>query len=166
MTDLTYLQAYPPDIQARVRELLAQNKLGDYLNQRYPGHHEVQTDKALYQYTMAIKQEYLRKAPPIDKVRYDAKLDVLHQALGLHTALSRNHGGRLQAVKEIRIGSVFKQAAPEFLNMIVVHELAHVREIQHNKAFYQLCQHMLPDYHQLEFDFRLFLTWRDWRGEV
>ena len=42
--------------------------------------------------------------------------------------------------------------------MIVVHELAHLREKDHNKAFYQLCEHMEPGYHQLEFDLRLYLT--------
>jgi len=45
--------------------------------------------------------------------------------------------------------------------MIVVHELAHLKETEHNKAFYQLCEYMLPDYHQREFDLRLYLTWRD-----
>ena len=34
-------------------------------------------------------------------------------------------------------------------------------KLDHNKAFYQLCQYMLPDYHQLEFDLRVYLTWRD-----
>ena len=36
--------------------------------------------------------------------------------------------------------------------------LAHLKEPQHDKAFYALCQHMEPDYHQLEFDLRLWLT--------
>ena len=31
-------------------------------------------------------------------------------------------------------------------------------EKEHHKAFYQLCQHMESDYHQLELDLRLFLT--------
>ena len=42
--------------------------------------------------------------------------------------------------------------------MIVVHELAHLKEREHGKAFYALCLHMEPDYHQLEFDLRLWLT--------
>jgi hypothetical protein len=42
--------------------------------------------------------------------------------------------------------------------MITVHELAHLKEKQHDKAFYQLCCHMEPRYHQLEFDTRLWLT--------
>ena len=45
--------------------------------------------------------------------------------------------------------------------MIVVHELAHLKESDHNKAFYRLCVAMLPAYHQLEFDLRVYLTWCD-----
>ncbi|MCL8395062.1 M48 metallopeptidase family protein, partial [Pseudomonas aeruginosa] len=77
---------------------------------------------------------------------------------GTHTAISRVHGNRLKASREIRIAAVFRQAPAAFLRMIVVQELAHLKEADHNKAFYQLCQHMEPDYLQLEFDTRLYLT--------
>ncbi|OGS94434.1 MAG: hypothetical protein A3H31_01715 [Gallionellales bacterium RIFCSPLOWO2_02_FULL_57_47] len=50
------------------------------------------------------------------------------------------------------------------MRMIVVHELSHIREREHNKAFYQLCLHMEPDYHQLEFDLRAYLTYLDMTG--
>jgi predicted metal-dependent hydrolase len=136
-------------------------RLGEYLHKRYPQRHPVQSDKALYAYVMELKQQYLRNAPGIDKVLYDSKLDVVRNALGLHTAVSRVQGGKLKAKKEIRVAALFREAAPEFLQMIVVHELAHLREFDHNKAFYQLCEHMLPGYHQLEFDLRLYLTWRE-----
>ena len=56
------------------------------------------------------------------------------------------------------IASIFRDAPGEFLKMIVVHELAHLKEKEHNKAFYQLCEYMEPAYGQLEFDTRLFLT--------
>jgi len=52
---------------------------------------------------------------------------------------------------------VFKKAPEAFLNMIVVHELAHLKEKEHNKAFYRLCLNMLSNYHQLELDMRLYL---------
>ncbi|HAB92673.1 MAG TPA: metal-dependent hydrolase, partial [Pseudomonas sp.] len=65
-----------------------------------------------------------------------------------------------------RIASLFRDTPPQFLQMIVVHELAHLREKDHNKAFYQLCQHMLPDYHQYEFDLRIYLTWRDTQNKA
>lgn len=161
MTVLKYLQAYPASLQAQVQQLIAEDRLGDYLQQRYPGRHPIQSDKALYGYALDLKQRYLRNAPAIDKVLFDNRLDLTHRALGLHTAVSRVQGGKLKAKKEIRIASLFKDAAPQFLEMIVVHELAHFKESDHNKAFYQLCEHMLPGYHQLEFDLRVYLTWRD-----
>ncbi|KAB0733432.1 M48 family metallopeptidase, partial [Pseudomonas aeruginosa] len=125
MIPLKYLQAYPASLQDQVRQLIAENRLGEYLERRYPGRHDVQSDKALYAYTMNLKQEHLRNAPGLDKVLYDNKLDVVQRALGLHTAISRVQGGKLKAKKEIRVASLFKDAAPEFLRMIVVHELAH-----------------------------------------
>ncbi|QEY73984.1 YgjP-like metallopeptidase domain-containing protein [Pseudomonas denitrificans (nom. rej.)] len=161
MQPLRYLQAYPPQLQDQVRQLIEQDRLGEYLERRYPGRHGVQSDKALYGYAMDLKQQYMRTAPAVDKVLYDNKLDVVQRALGLNTAISRVQGGKLKAKKEIRVASLFKDAAPEFLQMIVVHELAHLKERDHSKAFYQLCEHMLPGYHQLEFDLRVYLTWRD-----
>ncbi|MED5607633.1 MULTISPECIES: M48 family metallopeptidase [Pseudomonas] len=161
MQPLRYLQAYPQQLQDQVRQLIAEDRLGEYLQRRYPARHEVQSDKALYAYAMQLKQEHMRNAPAVDKVLYDSKLDVVQRALGLNTAISRVQGGKLKAKKEIRVASLFKDAAPEFLKMILVHELAHLRERDHNKAFYQLCEYMLPGYHQLEFDLRVYLTWRE-----
>lgn len=77
---LKYLQAYPASLQEQVRQLIAENRLGEYLKRRYPGRHDVQSDKALYAYTMNLKQEHLRNAPGLDKVLYDNKLDVVQRA--------------------------------------------------------------------------------------
>lgn len=161
MTPLKYLQGYPASLQEQVRQMIAGERLGDYLAQRYGDRHAVQSDKALYAYVMALKQEHLKNAPAIDKVLFDNRLDLTHRALGLHTTISRVQGGKLKAKKEIRVASLFREAAPQFLQMIVVHELAHLKESDHNKAFYKLCEYMLPDYAQLEFDLRLYLSWRD-----
>ncbi len=166
MTPLKYLQAYPAALQDQVRQLIERDQLGDYLLKRYPDRHGIQSDKALYSYTLGLKQEHLRNAPAIDKVLFDNRLDLTHRALGLHTAISRVQGGKLKAKKEIRIASLFKDAAPQFLKMIVVHELAHLKESDHNKAFYQLCEYMQPGYHQLEFDLRVYLTYRDLPGRT
>jgi predicted metal-dependent hydrolase len=161
MSAFKYLQGYPASLQEQVRQLLATDRLGDYLQRRYAERHQVLSDKALYSYTNELKQRHLRNAPGLDKVLYDSKLDVMKNALGMHTAISRVHGGKLKAKKEIRVAALFKDAPAAFLHTIVVHELAHFREFDHNKAFYQLCEHMLPGYHQLEFDLRVYLVWRD-----
>ncbi len=73
-------------------------------------------------------------------------------------------GSKLQSKREIRVATLFRQVPQEFLRMIVVHELAHLRQRDHDKAFYQLCLHMEPQYHQYEFDLRAYLTYRDAAG--
>ena len=158
---LKYLQHYPLDLQDKICQLQAQNSLGDYITQRYPQSHTIQTDKVLYEYCNEIKQEFLRNTQLLDKVIYDNRLSIEHHALGLNTAISRVQGGKLKAKKEIRISSFFKETPAEFLRMIVVHELAHLKQRNHDKAFYQLCQYMEPAYHQLEFDCRVYLTWKN-----
>lgn len=158
MSLLKYLTGYPDDVKAQVRQLIAQNRLGEMLRRKYPGAHDVRTDKALYDYAFEIKNRFLRKAEPLAKVVFDNNLQVIRNALGTHSTVPRVQGGKIKSKREIRIASLFRDAPPEFLKMIVVHELAHLKEREHDRAFYQLCAHMEPDYHQLEFDLRLYLT--------
>jgi predicted metal-dependent hydrolase len=164
MSNLKYLSAYPAHVLSQVTRLIDENRLADHLRQRYPHAHDVRTDKALYAYVQDLKDDYLRNAAPVAKVAYDSKIGIVQNALGLHTAVSRVQGGRLKAKHEIRIGSVFRDAPPDFLRMIAVHELAHLKEKEHDKAFYKLCCWMMPDYHQREFDVRLYLTQLDLGG--
>jgi predicted metal-dependent hydrolase len=143
--------------------MIDSDRLGEYLQRRYP---TAMTCKATRRCTAMPRdlRQHLRSAPGLDKVLFDSRLDLTHRALGLNT---RSGAGRqAQGQEEIRIASLFKEAAPQFLRMIVVHELAHLRERDHNKAFYQLCQHMEPDYHQLEFDLRVYLTYRELPGNL
>ncbi|WP_428313302.1 M48 metallopeptidase family protein [Hydrocarboniphaga sp.] len=165
MSVLRYFNAYPAATQAQVRELIENGRLDDYLQRRYPQRHDIRSDRALYDYTIELKQQYLRSSAALHKVVYQNKMDVLRNVLGLHTTISRVQGGRLKSKQEIRIASLFKEAPPEFLEMVVVHELAHLKESDHNKSFYQLCCHMLPDYHQVEFDLRLYLAQQELLGD-
>lgn len=161
---LTYLQGYPESLLAQVRQLIADDRLGAVLAKRYPGRHTVNSDKALWDYAQEIKNRSLRNAPSLNKVIWDNKIHVINNALGLHSAVSRIQGNKLKARAEIRVATMFRDTPEPLLRMIVVHELAHLKEKNHDKAFYQLCCHIEPDYHQLEFDARLWLTWREGQG--
>ena len=169
---MKYLSGYPEPVLAQVRQLLAQNRLGELLRSRSPTRHEIRSDKALFDYVQGLKAEYLRSAEPLNKVCFDSKLHVIQHALGTHTSVSRVQGTKLKAKREIRVATLFRDVPPEFLKMIAVHELAHLKEKAHDKAFYQLCTHMEPNYHQYEFDLRLYLTQvevagkLDWAGAV
>ncbi len=161
MEPFKYLAGYPPHVLVKVRALIDAGRLGTVLTDKYGELHAVRNDRQLYEYVQELKDRYLRKSAPLGKVIYDSKLQVMKHALGTHTTISRVHGGNLKASREIRIATVFRDAPADFLKMIVVHELAHMKEAQHDKAFYRLCTHMEAHYHQLEFDLRLYLTHLD-----
>ena len=163
---LTYIQGYSENVTLQVQELIKKNKLGPYLLARYPQCHDLTTDKSLYRYVQQLKKQYIRQSVPITKIIFDDKIHAVKNALGTHTFVSRQQGAKLKAKNEIRIAKVFKRVPVEFLRMIVVHELAHVKEKDHNKAFYKLCQYMEPDYFQLELDLRLYLTLLDMKDDI
>jgi predicted metal-dependent hydrolase len=156
-----YLGGYPAAWVESVAEMIAAGRVAAWLAQRHPDPHEVRTDAALYDYTLELKQRRMRQSPPIARVAYDPKLRVLAHALGTHTAVSRVQGGKLKAKREIRVASLFREAPADMLHMIVAHELAHLREPEHDKAFYSLCEHLAPGYHALEFATRVWLLHRD-----
>lgn len=166
MTQLKYLSGYPTETLSQVQQIISEGRLSDVLRHRYPRIHDIRTDNALYQYTQSIKSEYMGKTQPLNRVCYDSKIKVIQHALGQHHYISRIQGAKLKTVNEIKIASVFRNAPEAFLKMIVVHELAHFKEKEHNKAFYQLCRHMEPNYHQYEFDLRLYLTQLDLFGDI
>jgi len=162
---LPLLRAYSDALQSQVQALIAQGRLADWLLKRYPQAHGIRTDGALYNYVTALKNEFMRNADAVSKVAFDSKIHVIQNALGLHSTISRVQGSKLKSKREIKLASVFKDAPPAFLRMITVHELAHLRVRDHDRAFYQLCEHMEPTYHQLEFDLRVYLTHLELTGE-
>lgn len=156
-----YLNGYPEEAKARAHALRSEGVLEKRLMSRYSETHAIANSAALYRYAQDIKRKHLRSSPPLAKVRYDDRISTLHQALGLHTYAVRVQGNKLKAQNEIRIASIFKQLPGEFLRMVVVHELAHLRHKEHDKAFYRLCEHMEPDYLRFELDLRLLLFARE-----
>ena len=151
------LGAYPQETQDQAHALRESGELATILLKRYPDQHTITDNAALYRYVMDLKRSYMKQSPPLSKIRYNDKLSTLKQALGTHTYVTRIQGRKLKTKNELRVSSLFKVLPPEFLRMIAVHELAHLRHKDHDKGFYQLCNYMEPDYHRYEFDLRLWL---------
>lgn len=166
MKTLKYLNSYDAKLQAQIQMLIEQDKLGDYLLSHYKDTHNYTSDKSLYTYVMEVKNEHMKSSSPVAKVMYDTKIRDVSAALGTHTFVSRVQGAKLKAKHEIRISHVFKNMPEAFLKMIVTHELAHLKVKEHNKAFYKLCTYIEPDYHQFEFDLRVYLTYKDLFGAL
>lgn len=165
MTALKYLAGYSEELQSRVQQMIDKETLGEFLQIKHPEKHHVRNDGALRDYVHDLKSRYMKKSSPLSKVIFDSKIHVINGALGTHTYAPRQQGAKVKSKNEIRIAAVFKDAPEGLLRMIVVHELAHLKEKEHNKAFYKLCEHMLPDYHQREFEMRLYLTHLDIVGK-
>jgi len=163
---MKYLEGYQPAVQQQVEALLDSHKSEAFFRKRYPQVHELTQPKKLYDYAMEIKSRYMRSSSPISKVVFDDKIHVVNHALGLHTYVSRVQGKKLKAKHEVRVSALFRKVPLPFLRMILVHELAHLKEKEHNKAFYNLCCYMEPDYHQLEFELRFYLCHRDRFGDI
>ena len=161
-----YLTSYPPELISQVESLIKNNRLSAYLLDRYPQPHKIANDNDLRDYVISLKNQHMKKSQPLSKIKYDNKIHVVNNALGLHSYVARIQGGKLKTKNELRVSSVFKNTPEDFLNMIVVHELAHLKEKEHNKAFYRLCNHMLVNYHQLEFDMRLYLIQLEINGSL
>lgn len=157
---MKYINHYPENLQQQVKQLIDSNKLDKYILSKYPKSHNIKSDKALYNHVIELKNLYFKKFQ-LSKITYDSKINVIDNALGVHRFISRVQGNKLKAKNEIKIASIFKNTPQEFLDMIVVHELAHLKEKEHNKAFYKLCTFMLEDYHQIEFDLRVYLLYLD-----
>lgn len=155
---MKYLSAYSETLRASIQALIDEDRLAEVIVSRYPKVHSFNNDKQLREYVLALKNRFLKKSNPLTEIKYNASIHVIDHALGMHRVHTRAHGGKLKTKSDIQISTIFKRVPEPFLNMIVVHELAHLKEKEHNKAFYQLCEHMLPNYHQLEFDTRVYLT--------
>jgi predicted metal-dependent hydrolase len=166
MSGLKYLSSYSPELVAKAEQLIATGRLGDLLLSKHPAPHNVRSDSTLYEYTMEIKNLSMSKSFRLNRVAYDTKLKVIEHALGQHHYITRIHGSKTKAINEIKIASLFREGPEAFLKMIVVHELAHFKEKEHNKSFYQFCCYMEPHYHQYEFDLRLYLTYLDLYGPL
>ncbi|MFY8349809.1 M48 family metallopeptidase [Pseudoalteromonas sp. SSM20] len=161
---MNYFSAYPEQIKAQVEALINSGKLARYFEKKYPIAHQFKSEKALYDFATGLKQHYLKNAPKLNSVKYEKQKDLVLNALGTHTFKRHAHGKKLKAQHHIAIANQLKYAPEEILKTLVVHELAHFKEKDHNKSFYNLCCHMQPDYFQGELDLRLFMVLCD-RGE-
>ncbi len=70
---LRYIQGYPENIVSQVEQLITSNRLVNWFESRYPENHTIKSEKALFEYTMAIKNRYMKKTAPLSKVSTTTK---------------------------------------------------------------------------------------------
>lgn len=75
---------------------------------------------------------------------FSAKLGVKTTQLFLSNAKTR--WGSCNSKREIRLNWRLIQAPPALINYVVCHELAHLKEMNHSKKFWQVVEALFPDY--------------------
>lgn len=83
---------------------------------------------------------------------YAPMLGVQWRALKLSQANTR--WGSASSNGTIRLHWRLMQMPPEVLDYVVVHELAHLREMNHSARFWALVEQILPDYRQRQFQLK------------
>ncbi|MGB0733309.1 MAG: YgjP-like metallopeptidase domain-containing protein [Pontibacterium sp.] len=166
MSHLRYIAHYPTQVKAQVTELLTTERLGDWLKQRHGTPHNFRANHQLFELGQTLKNQFLRKAPPLHHIAYSDKVLRSHDALGVNVKKTRSHGKKQPIRREILVDTLFKGLSEPLLRMILAHEIAHIKEQEHNKSFYSLCCHIEPQYHQLELELRLILVYRDYYNSL
>ena len=95
---------------------------------------------------------------------------------GLRAALALGSGVRRWWIEVVDLRSYIFSGSSRVPRQLARHihvrqvhaqiELAHIKEKEHDKDFYKLCTYMEPQYHQYEFDLRVYLTHMDVAGKL
>lgn len=159
--EFKYLRGYSDNIIMSVKKLVDTDKLGLYLKNKYKNVNNCKKDKELYNLAKEIKDKYMKKQKLPEKIFYDNKIELSNQALGLHSYIPVKHGKKYKMKNEIKISSRFKNLPYEFMENVLIHELCHLKEKNHNKAFYNLCRNIDDRYFEKDLDIRIYLTYVD-----
>jgi hypothetical protein len=101
------------------------------------------TDEELSQMTLKAKLII----PP--RVEYYAKLmDVSYNKVSVRTVKTR--WGSCSSSKNLSFNSLLVLTPPEVMDSVIVHELCHLKEMNHSKRFYNEIYKVMPDYDKYE----------------
>ena len=120
---------------------LAQLEDGDVLSLSLPAPHDPAKVRA------SLVKWYRRQAQHYFHTRvqhFSAQLAVETPRVFLSNA--RRHWGSCNVKREVRLSWRLMQAAPHVVDYVVVHELAHLKEMNHSARFWRLVERLCPEY--------------------
>jgi predicted metal-dependent hydrolase len=90
---------------------------------------------------------------------FQRRTSLLVQKLGLHTppiylSNAQSRWGSCNSKGEIRLNWRLIQAPPHIIRYVIVHELAHLKEMNHSSRFWAIVASLDPDYKQAETDLK------------
>ena len=158
MSTYPLLAGYPDEPVAQAQAGIADGTALAWIAERYPERHKISSNQELFAYAQELKMRHFKNAPQLSKVQFDKNPRSAHKALGQHDKDLNASDKRLVKSREVRISGLFRAAPAAFLRLMVVHELAHQKYAEHDHDFYRMCSHIEPDYDEVEFDLRVYLS--------
>ena len=106
---------------------------------------------------------YKKQALETFKTRID-ELVGLHRSFGFKpTALSvrqmKSRWGSCSRHGRITLNSELVKLDPKYTEYVILHELCHLKEMNHGKGFYDFLGKVCPDYRSLRLELRQFRLW-------
>lgn len=98
-----------------------------------------------------VTQWYKKAALP----DFSRRLELFATKLGeplprLMLSSAKTRWGSCNSKREIRINWRLIQAPPPLINYVICHELAHLKEMNHSPRFWQVVEHLYPEYRAAE----------------
>lgn len=114
---------------------------GDLLALSMPAPHERGTVRA------AVVKWYRRHA----QTHFGRRVEHYSQQLGIETprvflSNAQTRWGSCSASRQVRLNWRLMQAAPDVVDYVIAHELAHLREMNHSIRFWRIVRRLCPDY--------------------
>ncbi len=76
--------------------------------------------------------------------------DVFHVPAKFHIRKMKARWGSCSSQGELCFNSLLMQKDEALIDLVIIHELCHLRHFNHNSAFYKLLDHVLPDWKERE----------------
>lgn len=98
-----------------------------------------------------LAQKALNELPPIAH-KYAAKLGVRINRITIK--LQKTRWGSCSSLSNLNFNLLIMLLEPRLQEAVVLHEVCHMLEMNHSKAFYQLCESQMSDYRQRDAEIR------------
>lgn len=105
------------------------------------------TNENIIPYTDEEIASFIKLAKEIipERVKYFAeKVGVEYNSITIRNAKTR--WGSCSSKRNLNFSCLLTQMPPEILDSVVVHELCHIKEMNHSKRFYAEIYKVMPDY--------------------
>jgi len=140
-------------------EVFAEDSSFYYLNKTYTIKHHPDSfsleDECVYLNPLKARlqsDEFYKKSAksylPERVAFWQKKMNLEYNRLGFR--LAKKRWGSCNSKRNISLNPYMMKLSREMIDYIIVHELSHLRHMNHSKAFYQCVQNYIPNYIKIE----------------